>query len=429
MNELDLARAIAAGRAPSPSRFGNVTLWALRVTGTGRAERGALGEICWRDPGTWLSAETIERCAGLPVIWDHPAGGLLNSNSFAERVVGNLMLAYPATRAGIADERGPDLWAVAVIRDDAANEVLRADPLSTSPAVAFKRNDGSFTFQTADGTMILLEGVPALIDHLAICQRGVWDKSGEPSGVRDDLAEAEKESTVTEPVPPEARKDGDPAEAPAAAPPKPAPKTDADPAEAPAAAHEGNALQKLLASFETLTDAVAKIGSRMDALEDERSGVEREAGEPRRPAADSYMKRQDQKASEMTAMRQAQARADAVFMALGERAPAPLSGERPLDFRRRLARGLQRHSEGFKKVNLEELPAGEGFDAIESRIYTDALEASRNPVGVPGMLREIRKRDHTGREIIEFVGPDTFIGLMRPNAKRVIGFNLKPNGN
>lgn len=424
MNELEIAREIAAGRAPSPSPCGAATLWAMRITGTGRAERAALGETTWRDPGTWLNPETIERCAGLPVIWDHPPSGLLDSDSFASRVVGNVLMPYIAGRDGIANEAGPDLWAIAVIRDDAANAALRASPLSTSPAVAFKRNDGSLTFETSAGETILLEGVPALLDHLAICERGVWDKGGEPSGIRHDLAE--KESIMADPNDlDDDREDG-------TAPPKPGVKQDGD---QPA----GDMMGKLLIAVERLTDLFGNLSDRVDAIDRRATAVDGDdteaavraklarEGETKRVAADSYVARQDRAAAEMSEMRQSQARADQVHMALGNRAPAPLSGERPLAYRRRLARGLQRYSSEFKRVNLEELPAGEAFDAIETRVYADALEAARRPEVIPGVLREIRKRDFTGREIIEFVGDDTFIGLMRPNAKRVMRFNT-PRG-
>jgi hypothetical protein len=44
MNEMDLARLIAAGEAPSPSPFGTSYLVALRVSGTGLADRPSLNE-------------------------------------------------------------------------------------------------------------------------------------------------------------------------------------------------------------------------------------------------------------------------------------------------------------------------------------------------------------------------------------------------
>jgi hypothetical protein len=41
-------------------------------------------------------------------------------------------------------------------------------------------------YRTEDGTPLLVEGKPWLLDHLAICEVGVWDKGGAPTGVAND---------------------------------------------------------------------------------------------------------------------------------------------------------------------------------------------------------------------------------------------------
>jgi hypothetical protein len=43
---------------------------------------------------------------------------------------------------------------------------------------------------------------------------------------------------------------------------------------------------------------------------------------------------------------------DSVFSSFGKRAPVPLSGEKPLAYRRRLMIQLQEHSPDFKTVDL-----------------------------------------------------------------------------
>ena len=44
-----------------------------------------------------------------------------------------------------------------------------------------------------DGEPLLLEGNPVLLDHPAICEQGVWDKLGDPAGVKSDtLNEVQK---------------------------------------------------------------------------------------------------------------------------------------------------------------------------------------------------------------------------------------------
>jgi hypothetical protein len=37
-----------------------------------------------------------------------------------------------------------------------------------------------------DGSSLLVEGNPSFVDHLAICEKGVWDKGGDASGIRID---------------------------------------------------------------------------------------------------------------------------------------------------------------------------------------------------------------------------------------------------
>jgi D-arabinose 1-dehydrogenase-like Zn-dependent alcohol dehydrogenase len=64
MNEMDLARLIAAGEAPSPSPFGTSYLVALRVSGTGLADRPSLNERVWRDPLAAADAAPL-MCAGI----------------------------------------------------------------------------------------------------------------------------------------------------------------------------------------------------------------------------------------------------------------------------------------------------------------------------------------------------------------------------
>ncbi|EJM4515722.1 NUDIX hydrolase, partial [Salmonella enterica] len=52
----------------------------------------------------------------------------------------------------------------------------------TSPTVT----GGDDVLINVDGEPLLLEGNPVLLDHLAICEQGVWDKLGEPTGVKSD---------------------------------------------------------------------------------------------------------------------------------------------------------------------------------------------------------------------------------------------------
>lgn len=173
-NELDVARAIADGRLMSPVHYENVWLFALRITGTGVAYRSGLKEYVWREPAEWLNDEFLARCNGLQVIWVHPKGATLDSTEFAQRSIGAIFLPY------LKDQ---DVWGVAKVYDDEAAREMRDQQVSTSPTVVFGPESGNERLTMEDGKRILVEGRPRLLDHVAICAAGVWDKGGAPVGV------------------------------------------------------------------------------------------------------------------------------------------------------------------------------------------------------------------------------------------------------
>lgn len=203
MDELGVARAMSMGALTSPQRYKNVVLWSMRITGTGVAVRRAVKddegvvvrgeEFPFRDPAIYLNDEFLARCNGLPVTWYHPKKSILNSKEFEDRIVGTIMLPF------VKDD---EVWGIAKVYDDEANAALadgqegedgKRHPLSTSPGVVLSDpNSPSYKLKTADGAVLLIEGKPSLVDHVAICAQGVWDKGGDPAGVaNDDLARAD----------------------------------------------------------------------------------------------------------------------------------------------------------------------------------------------------------------------------------------------
>jgi hypothetical protein len=193
MNELQVAEAIRDGELTSPQCLGSMCLYAMRITGTGAAYRKGLDEYVWRDPALYLNDTFLARCNGLPVIWEHTRGTQLDSKEFAERVVGSVLLPYI---------RGDEVWAVCRVYDAEAIELMNEDQLSTSPAVVFADPSVNTKLETEDGKNVLIEGVPTLLDHLAICERGVWDKGGDPTGivVQKDSIEALPLTTKRSPL-------------------------------------------------------------------------------------------------------------------------------------------------------------------------------------------------------------------------------------
>lgn len=188
MDELGVARAMAVGQLTSPQRYENVWLFAIRITGTGISYRHARKEFVWRDPSVYINDEFLARCNGLAVIWEHPEKSLLNDKEFSNRVIGSIMLPY------LRDDKPDEVWGIAKVYDEDAAREMRDNVLSTSPAVNFADPTENDRIKLEDGKIMLIEGKPSLLDHIAICAAGVWDKGGDPTGVEavaDELALAD----------------------------------------------------------------------------------------------------------------------------------------------------------------------------------------------------------------------------------------------
>ena len=177
-NELDIARAIRDGQLTSPQFYENVALFAMRITGTGTAFRQGKDEFVYRPPEIYLNDEFLARCNGLAVIMEHPLGSKLTSTDFQERVVGSILLPYL---------KGDEVWGVGKIYDDATMRMMADNQLSTSPAVVFDTSRPQ-DIRTVNGQKLFIENNPSLLDHLAICEVGVWDKGEKPSGVTTVIA-------------------------------------------------------------------------------------------------------------------------------------------------------------------------------------------------------------------------------------------------
>lgn len=190
MDELGVARAMAAGQLASPQRYENVWLFAIRITGTGYAYRHNREEFVWRNPDNYLNDEFLARCNGLAVIWEHPKNALLNHDEFTDRVIGSIMLPY------LPADKPEDVWGIAKIYDDDAAREMRDNVMSTSPSVLFSDPTQNKRGTAENGQTLLIEGKPSLIDHVAICAQGVWDCGGPPTGVESVTVLADAENVV-----------------------------------------------------------------------------------------------------------------------------------------------------------------------------------------------------------------------------------------
>jgi hypothetical protein len=401
-NELEVARAIQDGTLTSPQKFGNVWLFDIRITGTGTAYRSRGDEFVYRPPEHYMNPEFLARCNGLSVIFEHPEQGTLTSDEFADRAIGSIFIPY-------LKEDVNEVWGIAKIYDETAALAMSENNLSTSPTVVFTKQDGNGTIKLEDGTDLLIEGCPSLLDHVAICTQGVWDKGGNPSGVISDSVNLGAIQMNDEEM---------------------KAKADAD---------EKDAFQK---KFDAMMSAVDSLSKKVDAMmpkeegepkdvvadkkadaeeEEKKADAEEEEKEVKAKAdavakadAEEMKKRIDSvekmmpkevSDADFEAMADAQARADSVASAFGQSASRPQLGETVIGYRKRLAAKFKAHSPTYKDIEISKVADDSLFAVIENQIYADAVAAGNNPVLVQGEnLREVKTRSPAGHQISTFKG-------------------------
>ncbi|OCO80425.1 NUDIX domain-containing protein [Serratia marcescens] len=421
LNETEVAALIADGTLSSPQYFINMWMFAIRVTGTGVTWRSADQQMAFRNPDDYLTPEFLQRVAGVPLIWLHPEKNKLDSDEFAKRVIGTL------TNSWVADNG--EVWAIARVYDAEAAGIMATKQLSTSPTVTYSEMQDSII--KIDGQPLLVEGSPVLLDHVAICEQGVWDKLLAPTGVKSDSIPNEAEKMNEEKIvalinkaidarmakaDSEAKEAKEKADAEEAAKKEQADSEakEAEEAKAKADAEEAAAKEK--------ADAEAK--EKADAEEAERMAKEKADSQLRQEIADLRSRIPTELSDEeRNEVADAQVKADSVFSCFGKRAPVPLSGEKPLAYRRRLMIQLQEHSPDFKAVDLSSIADSALLGFAEKQIYADAQKSASLSVG-PGTLREIKRADATGRQISTFEGdPAATWAPFQSGKRQVTSFN------
>lgn len=421
LNETEVAALIADGTLSSPQFFINMWMFAIRVTGTGVTWRSADQQMAFRNPDDYLTPEFLQRVAGVPLIWLHPEKNKLDSDEFAKRVIGTL------TNSWVADNG--EVWTIGRVYDAEAAEIMATRQLSTSPTVTYSEMQDSII--KIDGQPLLVEGSPVLLDHVAICEQGVWDKLLAPTGVKSDSIPNEAEKMDEEKFVElfnkcmdarMAKADSEEADRKAKADAEEAAKkekADAEAKEAEEAKAKADAEEK---AAKEKADAEAK--EKADAEEAERMAKEKADSELRQQIADLRSRIPTELSDEeRNEVADAQVKADSVFSCFGKRAPVPLSGEKPLAYRRRLMIQLQEHSPDFKSVDLSSIADSALLSVAEKTIYADAQKSASLSVG-PGMLREIKRADATGRQISTFEGdPAATWAPFQSGKRQVTSFN------
>lgn len=439
MNELDIARAIASGELASPHFFHNVWLFALRITGTGVAFRPKRNEFAIRDPSIYLTPDFLARCNGLPVVFIHSEGTVMTSEEYRETSIGSVFLPYI---------KGDEVWGVCRIYDEHYARLMQEKQLSTSPGVVLRGGSANTKLTLEDGSTLLVEGEPALLDNLAICGYGVWDKGEGPSGVDAGIIGEDIMVDV-------ARKDEE----------KPVSLT---------ALSEmiANAVKPFADGVTALKDSVTGVVERLGTLEEkvvarkdaadaddkdrkdnkdcapgDRKDEEEDDDKSKKDAADEDKERKDSLAAmdkhidgrleefkklipkglsdeDHGKLSAIQARADAVFNEHGERASRPLDGESPLQYERRLVSQLQKHSPTWKDIDLTGIKDEAAFNNIALAVYKDASTAARSPTGIPGgKLRAVKKTNQFGHQVTEYHGsPASWMTGLGLTPSFVLGF-------
>jgi hypothetical protein len=195
--------------------------------------------------------------------------------------------------------------------------------------------------------------------------------------------------------------------------------------------HAGQPLDKLLTALDEIGGMCRDFGKRLDALEGKhlpspgahhRGKGEIVPAEPGEPPGSPKAVIADaaRRQSEAAQLADAQVLADTACSAWGSSAPRPMAGEALLDYRRRLLRPWVKYSQEFGSVNVDELTEPL-LGPIERKIFADAVAASNNPSVAPeGVLREVRRRDESGREIVSFFGePKTWMRQFSGQRRRL----------
>ena len=459
-NELDIAKRMAAGELLSPQRYENMWLFDIRITGTGTSYRGSIGEYVYRPPEKVLTDEYVQRCNGLALIFMHPKKKdpdeekknpqvILDTENFRERSIGSVVLPYI---------KGQEIRGIAKVFDDDAALLMRTTHTSTSPAVVFRDAGSTETLKLDDGSTVLVEGDPSLIDHIAVCEDGVWDKGEGPTGVNiegDSIVDQENEA-----VPAwadalikrcdalearlegkhEERKDGEDKEerreaAVVGAEEHKEERKDEEHKDSEVKAEgDGKAEEKEEHKAAEALKEAEKDGEKERRAEEHADAQRREAG------LQAKIHAMEARLAELTKPRtnadrdelsRVQRRAESVAMAFGDSnaISPPLYDESPIAYRKRCAAAFQKHSPKASKIDLKKADEAT-FAVMEELIYADAQAAARTPAALPKGRLQASTDTSTGHRITTYTGdPEACWGPFKHRGfmKKISAANQRAN--
>jgi hypothetical protein len=140
---------------------------------------------------------------------------------------------------------------------------------------------------------------------------------------------------------------------------------------------------------------------------------------------------EDQLKYQQRSARLYQEKYDGTLRQVGMRAPEPVLGQSPDDYRRETLRTLKKTflaNHELNKVNMRGLDSSV-LPPFEAQVLDAVVKEAYNPQNVPpGELRKIERYDEYNKvKEILFVGQDSFVKQMGRAGRKVVSF-LTPNG-
>jgi hypothetical protein len=356
--------------------------------------------------------------------------------------------------------KGDEVWGVAKIFDADAALAMQTTHRSTSPGVTPPQGSTPVVLESSDDgsavTKVLDEGLPLVLDHLAVCEAGVWDKDGPPEGIRldaltrKDASVTEEEKTALEKERDDAKKRADAAEA------KMAEMEKADKARKDAEESDKEAITKAEKekADKAKKDAAAEADAKKDARKDRHSKHDGDimdcsrcdseeaemADKAKKDAAlaggpapktevdpDRGMMADSKTVAELRALiaKQGEQLAtltaqptiedsnlisahwhkwDPLYQSLGDTAPRAHPGEKPRSYLRRLAHNIRQHTDSFKGYTFHDAQQDVDFGLVADAIFAEASANAKKPSAAsPGTLREV-VTFRNGKTYVEFKG-------------------------
>lgn len=125
------------------------------------------------------------------------------------------------------------------------------------------------------------------------------------------------------------------------------------------------------------------------------------------------------------AMTEARVKADSAYTAIGRRCPEPFSGERAMDYRKRVLTNIQPLAKDFSNVNIRSVSDAGTLSVLEDQIYKAAKDSVDWAIdNTPGYLHRTVRMDEAGRRITEYHGdPSAWLRAFQTQPRQMVKIN------